>query len=104
MRCKFNLVMRLRHHKARQQGGILQIKMPLQRMAWPDEDFKVISEALENVDHTKIVLGGYFTSRHVMNAFNRTCVSGTMNVRDSLELAVKDINKELLRRREGTGQ
>lgn len=72
-------------------------------MAWPSEDFKVIEEALENVDHTEVVLGGYFSNRHVVNAFNRTCVSGTMNVRDSLEQAVKDINKELLRRRESTG-
>ena len=72
-------------------------------MAWPSEDFKVIEEALENVDHTEVVLGGYFSGRHVINAFNRTCVSGTMNVRDSLEQAVKDINKELLRRRESTG-
>ena len=72
-------------------------------MAWPSEDFKVIQEALENVDHTEVVLGGYFSGRHVINAFNRTCVSGTMNVRDSLEQAVKDINKELLRRRESTG-
>lgn len=72
-------------------------------MAWPREDFKIIADALSQVDHSEIVLGGYFSARHVTNAFNRTCVSGTMNARDSIEQAVKDINKELLRRRESTG-
>ena len=73
-------------------------------MAWPNEDFKVIAEALTQVDHTQVVLGGYFSGRHVLNAFNRTCISGTMNVRDSLEKAIKDIDKELLRRQENAGK
>ncbi len=71
-------------------------------MAWPKEDYKVIAEALSQVDHTKVVLGGYFNGRHVLNAFNRVCISHTMNERDSIEKAVEDINKELARKRETT--
>ncbi len=73
-----------------------------ERMAWPQEDYKVIAEALSQVDHTEVVLGGYFNGRHVLNAFNRVCISHTMNARDSIEKAVKDINKELARKREIT--
>ncbi len=69
-------------------------------MAWPREDYEVIAEALSQVDATKVVLGGYFNNRHVLNAFNRVCISHTMNERDSIEKAVEDINKELARKRE----
>ncbi len=69
-------------------------------MAWPKEDYEVITEALSQVDATKVVLGGYFNGRHVLNAFNRVCISHTMNERDSIEKAVEDINKELARKRE----
>ena len=68
------------------------------------EDYEVIKEALSQVDHTEVVLGGYFTSRHVINAFNRVCISKTMNARDSIEKAVEDINKELSRKQETAGK
>lgn len=73
-------------------------------MAWSKEDYEVIKEALSQVDHTEVVLGGYFTSRHVINAFNRVCISKTMNARDSIEKAVEDINKELSRKQETAGK
>lgn len=69
-------------------------------MPWAREDYEVIAEALSQVDHTQVVLGGYFNNRHVLNAFNRVCISKTMNERDSIEKAVEDINKELARKRE----
>lgn len=40
------------------------------------------------------VVGGYITARHVENARVRTVVEN-MNYRESLEIAVKDINREL---------
>ncbi len=72
-------------------------------MPWPQEDLRVIREALSQCDQTEVVLGGYFSTRHVVNAYNRTCISGTMNTRESIEAAVKDINKELLRKRQSAG-
>lgn len=69
-------------------------------MAWPLDDLEVIRDCLSQIDQTPAVLGGYFTSRHLLNAFNRVCVSNTMDIRDSLEQAVKDVNKELQRRQE----
>ena len=46
-----------------------------------------------------VVLGGYYTSRHILNAYNRILMSNE-NVRTSMETAVEDINRELKRRRE----
>ena len=71
-------------------------------MPWPREDLSVIRQSFEAYRATPLVLGGYFSSRHVSNAFNRTVISG-MNPRDSLELAVTEINRELRRRRESAG-
>lgn len=64
------------------------------RLPWNKSDLDVIKEAMQWGKETPSVLGGYFTSRHVTNAWNRTVISG-MNVRDSLELAVEEINKEI---------
>ena len=46
--------------------------------------------------------GGYFTSRHLINAWNRVCVNNE-NARDALEEAVKDINTELINKRREFG-
>ena len=42
-----------------------------------------------------VVLGGYYTTRYIGNAFNNVVVSGNLTVRDALEEAVEAINKEL---------
>ena len=67
-------------------------------MPWDMDDLKVIEQSWDWNREAPVVLGGYFNSRHVTNAFNRVVVSG-INVRDSLEQTVKDINAELRRRR-----
>ena len=67
-------------------------------MPWSSEDLKVIEQSWEWNRSAPVVLGGYFNTRHITNAFNRVVVSG-INPRDSLEEAVKDINAELRRRR-----
>ena len=46
--------------------------------------------------------GGYFTGRHIINAWNRVVINNE-NARDALEKAVKDINKELKNKREEFG-
>ena len=63
-------------------------------LAWDRNDLEIIKSQWKWAKETPYVLGGYFTSRHVTNAFNRVVIS-KMNVRESLEQAVEDINKEL---------
>ena len=63
---------------------------------------EVITRQLEWGKDMPVVLGGYFTGRHLTNAWNRIVI-GEMPVRDSLEKAVKDINKELKSRQEEHG-
>ena len=72
-------------------------------MPWFYGDLPHMLESYKQVSQVPVVLGGYFSKRHIYNAFNRTVIS-KQNPRDSLEEAVKDINKELLRKREGTNQ
>ena len=64
------------------------------RLPWKTEDKEVIRETLANAQEQYIVPGGYFTSRHLINAWNSVVVNNE-NARDMLEQAVKDINKEL---------
>ena len=48
------------------------------------------------------MLGGYYTSRHLSNAWNRIINNG-QSVRDALEEAVYDINRELRAKQEEYG-
>lgn len=64
------------------------------RLPWKNDDKLVIQSQLENAKEQYIVPGGYFTSRHIINAWNRVVVNNE-NVRDAMEEAVKDINKEI---------
>lgn len=75
------------------------------RLPWDKNDRDTILEQLGWGKGVPVVLGGYFTSRHISNAWNRVVVSGTsddgktiktkVTPRDSLDEAVKDINKEM---------
>jgi ABC-type glycerol-3-phosphate transport system substrate-binding protein len=71
-------------------------------LPWKIQDLRVIQESWKWYKEQPVVLGGYFTARHINNAWNRV-VLGEMNVRDSLELAVKEINKELRAKQEEYG-
>ncbi len=71
-------------------------------LPWKSKERNFIKEELKWVRGTPIYLGSYFTGRHVGNAFNRSVISN-MNVRDSLEKAVKDINIELKRKQQQYG-
>lgn len=71
-------------------------------LPWKSGERNVIKEELKWVRGTPIYLGSYFTGRHVGNAFNRSVISN-MNIRDSLEKAVKDINTELKRKQQQYG-
>lgn len=66
---------------------------------WKNEDLEVIRDQWTWAKDIPNVLGGYFTPRHINNAWNRV-VLGNQDVRSSLEEAVEDINKELRMKQE----
>lgn len=74
----------------------------LQNMPWPRRDIAAILQQFEWFKEMPIVLGGYFTPRHVMNAWNRVVLQG-LNPREALEIAVKDIDRELRKKQEEFG-
>lgn len=70
-------------------------------MSWSDAEKEVINESFKWAKEMPIVLGGYYTSRHITNAWNRAVIS-KIDARDSLEEAVLDINRELQMRRDNS--
>lgn len=73
-----------------------------EELPWNEEDIQIIRGSIENAIEQPIVLGGYFTTRHMVNAWNRVYMNNE-NPRDSLEEAVKEINKELRNKHEEYG-
>ena len=71
-------------------------------LPWDARHAQIIRAQLEVAQEQLIVPGGYFTSRHLINAWNRVCVNNE-NARDALEEAVKDINTELVNKRREFG-
>ncbi|NMA83326.1 MAG: extracellular solute-binding protein [Epulopiscium sp.] len=71
-------------------------------LSWKESDLNVLEEQWRWAKETPIVLGGYFTTRHIDNAWTSVVMNGA-NVRDSLEVAVKEINKELRMKQEEYG-
>lgn len=74
----------------------------LQSLPWPRQDITSVLEQWRWFKEPPVVLGGYFTSRHILNAWNRVVLQG-MNPREALEEAVYDINKELAKKQEEFG-
>ncbi len=74
-------------------------KKAFEALPFSKEESAVINTFLENNVESKIVLGGYYTSRHIQNAWIR-CVESGMDLRSSLEEAVEDINIELKRKQQ----
>ena len=71
-------------------------------LPWDQRHAEIIKAQMEEAEEQLIVPGGYFTGRHIINAWNRVVVNNE-NARDSLEEAVKDINKELENKRREFG-
>ncbi|RAP75231.1 extracellular solute-binding protein [Paenibacillus montanisoli] len=72
------------------------------QLPWPEDDLKSLTEQLKFYKEQPYVLGGYFTPRNIDNAWNRVVLGG-MNIRESLEQGIKDINKELRAKQEEFG-
>ncbi|WP_027091829.1 extracellular solute-binding protein [Cohnella thermotolerans] len=72
------------------------------RLPWKKEDARVILEQWRWYKDIPNVPGGYFLTRELNNAWNRTVVS-KVNYRASLEQANRDINRELRRKQQEFG-
>lgn len=71
-------------------------------LAWSREDVETLQTQWEWARETPTVLGGYMTTRHLTNAWTSVVISGG-DVREALEQAVKDINRELRMKQEEYG-
>ncbi len=71
-------------------------------LPWIMEDIDIIKKQWAWNKEQPVVPGGYFTTRHLSNAFTRTVMNGE-SPRDSLEEAVEDINSELLAKQKEFG-
>ncbi len=71
-------------------------------LPWDETDLKIIKNQMAEANEQPIVLGGYFTTRHLVNAWNRVYMQN-QNPRDALEEAVKEINKEIRNKHEEYG-
>lgn len=74
----------------------------LMNMPWPIKDIAAINEQWLWFKEMPVVLGGYYTTRHIENAWNRVVLQG-QHIREALEIAVKDINRELRKKQEEFG-
>jgi len=77
-------------------------KKAFESLSWKSDDLAVIEEQWVWAREVPVVLGGYFTDRHLANAWNTVVISGG-EVREALEKAVKDINRELRMKQEEYG-
>lgn len=71
-------------------------------LAWNDDDIKTLEAMWEWARETPTVLGSYMTTRHMTNAWTTVVISGG-DVREALEQAVKDINREMRSKQEEYG-
>lgn len=69
---------------------------------WDDEDIATLEEQWKWAKETPVLLGSYMTTRHLTNAWTTVVISGG-NVREALEQAVKDINREMRSKQEEYG-
>lgn len=71
-------------------------------LAWNKGELDVLRDYWKWAKECPVVLGGYYTTRHLNNAWNRI-INDDQPVRDALEAAVYDINRELRAKQEEYG-
>jgi ABC-type glycerol-3-phosphate transport system substrate-binding protein len=74
----------------------------LERLPWQQSDIEAILEQWEWFREREVVLGGYYTTRHVANMWNEIVLNGRIH-REAVEAGVREINKELRKKREEFG-
>jgi len=75
----------------------------LTRLPWQKDDIESVMEQWEWFREREVVLGGYYTTRHIANIWNEIVLNG-LNPREAVENAVREINKELRKKREEFGE
>ena len=73
-----------------------------QELPWPSTDKNVILEQSEWINEVPRVLGTYMVEREISNVYNSVVVDGK-NLRKSIDLSTKRINRETLRKLEEFG-
>ncbi|MCR5323225.1 MAG: extracellular solute-binding protein [Lachnospiraceae bacterium] len=71
-------------------------------LSWNSADIETLQEEWRWAKEIPTVLGGYMTTRHLTNAWTSVVISG-MDIREAMERAVKDINRELVMKQEEYG-
>lgn len=74
----------------------------LKRLPWQQSDIDAILEQWEWFKEREVVLGGYYTTRHIANMWNEIVLNGKIP-REAIESGVREINKELRKKREEFG-
>ncbi|UVI29154.1 extracellular solute-binding protein [Paenibacillus spongiae] len=74
----------------------------LKRLPWQKADIDAILEQWEWFKEREIVLGGYYTTRYIANMWNEIVLNGKV-IREAVEEGVREINKELRKKREEFG-
>ncbi|AWV35558.1 hypothetical protein CD191_24605 [Paenibacillus odorifer] len=74
----------------------------LKRLPWQQDDIDAIMEQWEWFKEREVVLGGYYTTRHIANIWNEIVLNGKFP-REAMEQGVREINKELSKKREEFG-
>lgn len=74
----------------------------LKRLPWQQSDIDSILEQWEWFREREVVLGGYYTTRHIANIWNEIVLNGRLH-REAIEAGVKETNKELRKKREEFG-
>ncbi len=74
----------------------------LTRLPWDENDLNSILEQWEWFREREVVLGGYYTTRHIANMWNEIVLNGKLP-REAVEEGVREINKELRKKREEFG-
>ena len=72
------------------------------QLSWEDADIATLDEMWKWAKETPTVLGSYMTTRHLTNAWTTVVISGG-DVREALEQAVKEINREMRAKQEEYG-
>lgn len=74
----------------------------LNRLPWQKSDIEAVLEQWEWFKEREVVLGGYYTTRHIANMWNEIVLNGKI-AREAVEDGVREINRELRKKREEFG-
>jgi ABC-type glycerol-3-phosphate transport system substrate-binding protein len=74
----------------------------LKRLPWNKSDLDAIMKQWEWFQEREVVLGGYYTTRYIANMWNEIVLNGKIP-REAVEDGVKEIDKELRKKREEFG-